>query len=51
MFSLGVTRRQAELTAALPGDDLLPHADVVMDRAFTLPAPPERVWSWFAQLK
>jgi hypothetical protein len=35
---------------ALPGDDLVAHADVVMDRAFDLAAPPESVWPWFVQL-
>jgi hypothetical protein len=44
----GVTR--AELDQALPGDDLVPGARVVMDRAVTLPAPPERVWPWLVQL-
>jgi hypothetical protein len=44
----GVTR--AELGRALPGDDLVPGARVVMDRAVTLPAPPERVWPWLVQL-
>jgi hypothetical protein len=44
----GVTR--AELDRALPGDDLVPGARVVMDRAVTLPAPPERVWPWLLQL-
>jgi hypothetical protein len=34
----------------LPGDDLVARADVVMDRAFDLPATPERVWPWFVQL-
>jgi len=34
----------------LPGDDLVPRADVVMDRAFDLAAPPETVWPWFVQL-
>lgn len=33
----------------LPGDDLVV-ADVVMDRGFDLPAPPERVWPWLVQL-
>ena len=28
----------------------MPDADVVMDRAFDLPAPPEQVWPWFLQL-
>jgi hypothetical protein len=44
----GVTR--AELDRALPGDDLVRGARVVMDRAVTLPAPPERVWPWLVQL-
>ncbi len=39
-----------DVARALPGDDLVPDADVVMDRAFDLPATPEQVWPWFAQL-
>jgi hypothetical protein len=39
-----------DVRRALPGDDLVPDADVVMDRAFDLPAPPETVWPWFLQL-
>ena len=39
-----------DVARTLPGDDLVPHADVVMDRAFDLPAPPEDVWPWFVQL-
>lgn len=39
-----------ERAQRLPGDDLVDDPDVVMDRAFTLPAPPEQVWPWFAQL-
>ena len=34
----------------LPGDDLVPDADVVMDRAFDLRAAPAEVWPWFVQL-
>jgi hypothetical protein len=34
----------------LPGDDLVPHPDVVMDRAFDLAASPDQVWPWFVQL-
>ena len=34
----------------LPGDDLVPRPDVVMDRAFDLAAPPDLVWPWFVQL-
>jgi hypothetical protein len=40
----------SEVVAALPGDDIVPGANVVMDRAFTLEAPPEVVWPWFVQL-
>ncbi|GAA3825710.1 SRPBCC family protein [Nocardioides panacisoli] len=40
----------AETAAAMPGDDVVPHADVTMDRAFTLEAAPEQVWPWLAQL-
>jgi hypothetical protein len=39
-----------DVRRALPGDDLVPDADVVMDRAFDLSAPPEAVWPWFVQL-
>ena len=39
-----------DVARTLPGDDLVPRADVVMDRAFDLPAPPEEVWPWFVQL-
>jgi hypothetical protein len=44
----GVT--DAEVAAALPGDDVVPDARVVIDRAATLGAPPERVWPWIVQL-
>lgn len=47
---LGVTAAADEVAAELPGDGLVPDAQVTMDRAFDLPAPPEVVWPWFAQL-
>jgi hypothetical protein len=47
---LGVTVAAEEVAADLPGDDIVPDAQVTMDRAFDLPAPPEAVWPWFAQL-
>ena len=50
MIGLGVSPRPDEIAAALPGDDLVPTPDVVMDRAFTVPAAPHQVWPWFAQL-
>jgi hypothetical protein len=34
----------------MPGDDLVPNADVEMDRRFRLAAPVESVWPWFVQL-
>ena len=40
----------SERSAALPGDGLVAPADVVMDRAFSLPAPPDVVWPWLVQL-
>jgi hypothetical protein len=46
--SIGATEH--ERTLPRPGDDLVSLADVVMDRAFTLDAPPETVWPWLAQL-
>ncbi len=39
-----------DVARTLPGDDLVAHPDVVMDRAFDLPAKPEVVWPWFVQL-
>jgi hypothetical protein len=44
----GVT--DAEIELALPGDDLVPDATDVIDRATTLPASPEQVWPWLLQL-
>ena len=46
----GVAATAAEQQASRPGDDLVHRADVVMDRAFTVPAPPEQVWPWLVQL-
>ena len=39
-----------EVAASLPGDAIVPDARVVIDRAATLAAPPERVWPWIVQL-
>jgi hypothetical protein len=39
-----------EIGTPLPGDDIVPDADVVMDRGFMVPAPPEDVWPWLVQL-
>lgn len=40
----------AELAAALPGDDRVPKADLVATRAIDVAAPPAAVWPWLAQL-
>lgn len=40
----------AERAASRPGDDLVEPADVVMDRAFTVPGSPATVWPWIVQL-
>jgi hypothetical protein len=39
----------AEVAAALPGDDLVPEA-VVSTRAITIDAPPKAVWPWLVQM-
>jgi hypothetical protein len=38
-----------EITASLPGDDLV-DANVVMDRATTLPGTAQNLWPWLVQL-
>ncbi|GHS86911.1 hypothetical protein AGMMS50218_07730 [Actinomycetota bacterium] len=42
--------QDAEVDAVLPGDDLLPGADLVATRAITIRALPQDVWPWLAQL-
>jgi uncharacterized protein YndB with AHSA1/START domain len=37
-------------TTWLPGDDVLPGADPVMDRCLAFQAPPAEVWPWLEQL-
>jgi hypothetical protein len=39
-----------EIRDPLPGDDLLPRADLVATRAITILAPTDQVWPWIAQL-
>lgn len=41
---------QKEIALSLPGDNIVPNADIVMNRAFTLPAQPTKVWPWIMQL-
>ncbi len=40
----------AEVAADRVGDDIVQTPDAVMDRAFTLGAPPEQLWPWLVQL-
>jgi hypothetical protein len=44
----GATRD--EIARAYPGDELVTDADSGATMATTLPAPPERVWPWLAQM-
>lgn len=39
----------AEVAAAMPGDDLVPHAQFHPTRAVTIGAPPAAVWPWLVQ--
>ena len=45
-----VAATETERRAPRPGDDILPRADVVMDRAFTVDRGPDDVWPWLVQL-
>jgi len=45
-----VSATPTERARPLPGDAIVPCADVVMDRGFDLPAPPETVFQWLVQL-
>ncbi len=45
-----VTATPAERYEQRPGDDVVVPADVVMDRAFTVPGTPEVVFPWIRQL-
>jgi hypothetical protein len=42
--------RDDEAAAKLPGDELLPDADLVTTRAVTVDAPPEAIWPWLVQM-
>ena len=39
-----------EASRKLPGDELLPEADIVSTRAVTIQAPPGAVWPWLVQM-
>ena len=45
-----VSATPAERGEARAGDELISPADVVMDRAFTVPGSAEEVWPWIVQL-
>jgi len=49
MFS-SVSATATERRAILAGDGIIARPDVVMDRAFTVAAPPAAVWPWLVQL-
>ena len=40
----------AELTAAMPGDSLVPAAQYCSTRAISISAPPGQVWPWLVQV-
>jgi hypothetical protein len=40
----------AEVAAAMPGDELVPRSSFNATRAITIDAPPEAVWPWLVQL-
>lgn len=42
--------RAEEAGASVPGDSIVPDADVVMDRELTVPGSPTVVWPWLVQL-
>ena len=48
MLAWGAT--EAERTAPLPGDDVVPHARYVTTRAMTIDAPAASVWPWLVQM-
>jgi hypothetical protein len=40
----------AEVSGAMPGDELMPPVPFTATRAITIEAPPERVWPWLMQV-
>ncbi|MET0838465.1 MAG: hypothetical protein ABWY19_06775 [Marmoricola sp.] len=45
-----VAATAAETQAERSGDQVVPHANVVMDRGFDVPGTPAQVWPWLVQL-
>ncbi|WP_250445373.1 SRPBCC family protein [Actinotalea sp. C106] len=48
--ALGLGTTEAERMAPLPGDELLPGADLVATRGIDVDAPPGDVWPWLVQM-
>jgi hypothetical protein len=48
MLDWGATSDEADRD--LPGDELLPDADLIATRAITIAAPPSAVWPWLVQI-
>jgi len=48
MRSWGATK--AELGAALPGDDIVPNANIRTTKGITIQAPPEAIYPWLLQI-
>jgi hypothetical protein len=48
VLTWGATRD--EVTARLPGDELLDQADIVATRAIEIAAPPSAIWPWLVQM-
>lgn len=48
MFTWGAT--DAEIEAALPGDDIVPDANMQSTKGVTIQAPPEAIYPWLLQL-
>ena len=42
--------KDADLTRPLPGDELIPNPQFIMDRATILPASAAEIWPWIVQL-
>jgi hypothetical protein len=39
-----------EVRSSIPGDELLPDAEMVATRAITIDAPPAAIWPWLVQM-
>lgn len=42
--------RPDEVDGVMPGDELLPHPDLLATRAISIAAPPSAVWPWLVQM-